>query len=647
MKFKLFFIVTFLWTLLFAVPVTDAHGDTTTDEQLTEYYDFFKNEYASFDQTFEEFTANYYQQTTLKDTLSDEDQLKEYLQSVNDQYLPAEAERLAKIAPLWSFNIGNSLDNITFEEKPIYGTYDLLNTVQPGDIIFEKNRAEVPATPYFLHHVMIVKGIYEETHMINGKAETSRYIRTIEATSKSDDLPDKAGGVVYGVLDDQRFDYTEATILRVPEATALQKNVAIQFMRSQLGKPYHISIDFLQHKNRLSSRENWYCSTLVWAAYMNATPDGRIDDRTPEYYPNFQGIDLETDDLLNEPGVTPNDILRSDKVEKTSPSFVDYQYYLQNVISSPIGGPDEKVADFTFRSNSNIYNLRNDYYFIAIDQNTQKPYRSTELTLGRNVFGKVVAQLNAFANFQLTKEAEQKYADPKIPVIPKMIATEDIPNYVMNWINTYTHCSFEIVYSSDITTDFNHLSYNPSYTKIDKKAHPIKGYQVNQIIHTPPAFTQQRFDYTENLSIYELYNLSNPNPLNADVAHNKMAGGWYYFYNHFYALVKLENGTYRYATYLRFHGSFSTAVAYRNGYGLNYDYHMTAEAKEKYGKYYNNIIKNQTVDYGIDWLNQHTTEKTLIVYSKDIAQDVSKLNQGTATVAKGYNDNGQYVYCIL
>lgn len=222
MKFKLFFIVTFLWTLLFAVPVTDAHGDTTTDEQLTEYYDFFKNEYASFDQTFEEFTANYYQQTTLKDTLSDEDQLKEYLQSVNDQYLPAEAERLAKIAPLWSFNIGNSLDNITFEEKPTYGTYDLLNTVQPGDIIFEKNRAEVPATPYFLHHVMIVEGIYEETHMINGKAETSRYIRTIEATSKSDDLPDKAGGVVYGVLDDQRFDYTEATILRVPEATALQ-----------------------------------------------------------------------------------------------------------------------------------------------------------------------------------------------------------------------------------------------------------------------------------------------------------------------------------------------------------------------------------------------------------------------------------------
>ncbi|MCQ4503387.1 hypothetical protein NON27_24600, partial [Vibrio parahaemolyticus] len=146
------------------------------------------------------------------------------------------------------------------------GTYDLLNTVQLGDIIFEKNRAEILSTSYFLHHVMIVEGIYEETHMINGKAETFRYIRTIEATSKSDDLPDKEGGVVYGVLDDQRFDYTEATILRVPEATALQKNAAITFMKGQLGKPYGTvnTEEILNQKDRKSSRKNWYCSMLVW-----------------------------------------------------------------------------------------------------------------------------------------------------------------------------------------------------------------------------------------------------------------------------------------------------------------------------------------------------------------------------------------------
>lgn len=638
--------MTFLWTLLLAVPATHVSGETTTDEQLTEYYDFFKNEYASFDQTFEEFTANYYQQNALNDTLPDEEQLKAYLQSVNEQYLPAEAERLSKNEALWSYNIGNSLDKLTFEEKPNYDTYDLLNTVQPGDVIFEKERAVFFPNVVVLHHVMIVEGIYEETHLINGKEETFRYIRTIEAVNQSEPTDFKPDGVVYGVLDDTRFDHAEDTILRVPDATTLQKNAAIQFMREQLGKGYKV-VGAANNRDRTSNRENWYCSMLVWAAYMNATPDGKIDEITNENDSSFQGIDLEAKNILEQDFITPNEIKNSDKTEKTSPSFADYKYYLQNVISSPIGGPAIELADFTFRENSNVYNLRNDYRFIAIDKNNQKPYISTELTLGRTSGGSLVAQLDIFTKFLLTDEAKEKYADSSIPVIPKMIATEDIPNYVMNWINTYTHCSFEVVYSQDITTDLNHLRYNPSYTKIAKKAHPINNYQVNQVVHTPPPFTQQRFDYTENLTVYEHYELSNPNPAFADISHNKMAGGWYYFYNNFYALVRLENGTYRYATYLRFHGSFSTAVAERNGYGLNYNYTMTAEAKEKYGNYYNNIIKNQSVDFGIDWLNQYTKESTLIVFSKDIDKDITRLNQGTATVGKGFNDKGQYVYCIL
>lgn len=79
MKFKFFFIVTFLWTLLFAVPVTDTHVDTTTNDQLTEYDDFTKNKYAPFSQT--------------------------------------------------------------FEQKPNYDIYDLLNTAQPRNIIFGRERA--------------------------------------------------------------------------------------------------------------------------------------------------------------------------------------------------------------------------------------------------------------------------------------------------------------------------------------------------------------------------------------------------------------------------------------------------------------------------------------------------------------------------
>ena len=51
-------------------------------------------------------------------------------------------------------------------------------------------------------------------------------------------------------------------------------------MESQLGKGYalHDLDDLYNHRNRSSSRSTWYCSMLVWAAYMNATPDGNIDD---------------------------------------------------------------------------------------------------------------------------------------------------------------------------------------------------------------------------------------------------------------------------------------------------------------------------------------------------------------------------------
>ncbi|EOS7908279.1 hypothetical protein [Enterococcus hirae] len=79
MEFEFFYIVTCLWTLLFAVSVTNDHVDTTTNDQLTEYDDFPKNKYAPFSQT--------------------------------------------------------------FEQKPNYDIYDLLNTAQPRNIIFGRERA--------------------------------------------------------------------------------------------------------------------------------------------------------------------------------------------------------------------------------------------------------------------------------------------------------------------------------------------------------------------------------------------------------------------------------------------------------------------------------------------------------------------------
>lgn len=344
-------------------------------------------------------------------------------------------------------------------------------------------------------------------------------------------------------MDDERFDYTHSTILRVSAATTAQKKAAISFMHGQLGKQYDAGFGLFT-KNRLSSRKDWYCSILVWAAYMNATPDGRIDELTDKSNPNFQGIDLETKQLVNEPGVNPNDIFRSPKVEKINPFFVDYKDYAENIRWSNTGTPtDDK--DFIFSRGSNSYTLRNDYHFIATDKNNGRPYASTRLTFGRNHSGTIIVEFDMFTRFLLTDEARAKFSDRNIPLIPKTIEDSDVPNHVMNWINTYTQCSLEIVYSNNISTDNNHLRYNPSFTKITKKKHPVNPYHINQVVHTPPAFTQQRFDYTENLSIYDKYEMTRPNPFNADVSYNRATPSWYYFYNNFYVLVKLENGTSR------------------------------------------------------------------------------------------------------
>lgn len=62
---------------------------------------------------------------------------------------------------------------------------------------------------------MIVEGIYEEIYSINGKLEIFIYIWIIEVIDYSFIFEIKVGGVVYGVLDDEWFDYIDLIILRV------------------------------------------------------------------------------------------------------------------------------------------------------------------------------------------------------------------------------------------------------------------------------------------------------------------------------------------------------------------------------------------------------------------------------------------------
>lgn len=148
-------------------------------------------------------------------------------------------------------------------KKATYKKYKLTKTVQKGDIIYEANGGFG-----ITGHIAIVEGIYKD----NGK----EYVRIIEAMDK---------GVKRGILDDTRYDDKNATVYRVDTHNA-NKVAAVSFCKSQLGKDY--ILDF--KKDTSKNEADWYCSELVWAAYKSV------------------GINLETNGIYNEPGVTPRDI---------------------------------------------------------------------------------------------------------------------------------------------------------------------------------------------------------------------------------------------------------------------------------------------------------------------------------------------------
>ena len=156
-----------------------------------------------------------------------------------------------------------------------YSKYKLLSKVQKGDIIYE-------ASGFFgiTGHIAVVEGIYS-------RPGGGQYIRLIEAIDK---------GVVRSILDDTRIDERDGYVLRVKSATTTQKNNAVSFCVGEVGSKY--SLDFAHDTS--SSETDWYCSELAWAAYKN------------------QGIDIETTGWLNEPGITPRDIYRSNKVSTVS-----------------------------------------------------------------------------------------------------------------------------------------------------------------------------------------------------------------------------------------------------------------------------------------------------------------------------------------
>lgn len=171
-------------------------------------------------------------------------------------------------SPKWYYNTGLKLPKI-----PSYSKYNLLNVVEPGDIIYENHGGSG-----ITGHLAIVEGIQYDS------SKNKSYIRLIEAID---------AGVCRSVLDNERFDEKGDTIYRVKNATDDQKLAAVTFCVNQLGKKYYLDI----MKDTSPNEPDWYCSELVWAAYKN------------------QGIDIETKKKPNEPGVTPHDVKNSKQVQ--------------------------------------------------------------------------------------------------------------------------------------------------------------------------------------------------------------------------------------------------------------------------------------------------------------------------------------------
>jgi uncharacterized protein YycO len=104
---------------------------------------------------------------------------------------------------------------------------------------------------------------------------------------------------------------------RVKNANATQKQNAILFAESQIGKEFEL--DFLFHnKNNIPDSpddpfsNSWYCTELVWAAYYNC-------NHSPEEKIYGQGIDIDRNewrkDSLIYSMVWPNNIIWDDDIE--------------------------------------------------------------------------------------------------------------------------------------------------------------------------------------------------------------------------------------------------------------------------------------------------------------------------------------------
>lgn len=169
-----------------------------------------------------------------------------------------DAQPYASLTGKWYDNIGTT--GPTLPQKATYSNsdYDLLNLVKKGDVIRETKGI----IAYYTGHIAVSCGKYWDF------VYKQYFICLIEAN---------LNGVVYGVLDDTRFEDRGIKIYHVSSATSTNISNVITFCKNQLGKPYNLNaiLNVLNGTgtgkcNSTTTATEWYCSELCWGAYYSA-----------------------------------------------------------------------------------------------------------------------------------------------------------------------------------------------------------------------------------------------------------------------------------------------------------------------------------------------------------------------------------------
>ncbi|MDR2799618.1 MAG: hypothetical protein LBB07_03300 [Bifidobacteriaceae bacterium] len=146
-------------------------------------------------------------------------------------------------------------------KQPNYSKYDLLNTLNPGDVIFDPT-----GFGHLTGHIIMVDGVRHDAKYGDYilASEASGFVIPPEHWYKP--LFHVVKKVFHSVIDADRIDASKLQVYRVKDATPEQRATAVNFELAQIGKPY--SFDYFSFGYNID-RSSWYCSELAWAGYKS------------------------------------------------------------------------------------------------------------------------------------------------------------------------------------------------------------------------------------------------------------------------------------------------------------------------------------------------------------------------------------------